>query len=284
MKEEQIAKYTNLDDSVIFEPELLGEEALKKAATALTKVISQKEKAIVIVDSDCDGYTSAALLINYLHRLFPFWVENYLDWALQPSKGHGLSPHIDALLECNYSLVICPDSSSNDYLYHQQLKEDCTTVIVLDHHEADKVSEHAIVINNQLSDYPNKYLSGVGVTWQFCRYIDKLLNKNIADDFLDLVALGDCGDMMSLLSFETRYLISKGFRKEHISNPFIEYIVDKNSFPLSRTKYQTVHDDVACTSMGAAFFIVPFVNATTRTGTKEEKELIFKSMLEHCAF
>ena len=61
-----------------------------------------------------------------------------------------------------------------------------------------------------------------------------MLEKNYADDFLDLVALGNCGDMMSLQSMETRYLITKGFRKENIKNPFIDYMLDKNSFPLSK--------------------------------------------------
>ena len=41
---------------------------------------------------------------------------------------------------------------------------------------------------------------------------------------------------------------------------------------------------MACTSMGAAFFIVPFVNAITRSGTQQEKELLFNSMLNHKAF
>jgi single-stranded-DNA-specific exonuclease len=53
----------------------------------------------------------------------------------------------------------------------------------------------------------------------------------MADEFLDLVALGNCGDMMSLKSPETRYLITKGFKKENIKNPFIDYMIDKNSFP-----------------------------------------------------
>ena len=78
---------------------------------------------------------------------------------------------------------------------------------------ADKISEDAIVINNQLSDYPNKELSGVGIVWQFCRFIDEILNINNANEFLDLVALGLCADMMSLRAFETRYLITKGFKK-----------------------------------------------------------------------
>ena len=60
----------------------------------------------------------------------------------------------------------------------------------MDHHEAEKKSEYAIVINNQLSDYPNKDLSGVGVTWQICRALDDIFCTSHADGLLDLVALG----------------------------------------------------------------------------------------------
>lgn len=78
--------------------------------------------------------------------------------------------------------------------------------------------------------------------------------------------------MMSLLSFETRYLISKGFQKKNIHNPFIEYMLDKNEFPLSKADYVSANPDVMkCTSIGAAFFLVPFINAITRSGTFDEK-------------
>ena len=90
--------------------------------------------------------------------------------------------------------------------------------------------------------------------------------------------------MMSLRSFETRYLITKGFKKENIKNPFIIGMLDKNEFPLSKADYVSAYNDMACTSMGAAFFIVPFVNAITRSGTQNEKELLFRSMLNHKAF
>lgn len=156
---------------------------------------------------------------------------------MHDSKQHGLSDCIDFILEKQYELVLCPDSSSNDYDKHKLLTEKNIDVIVLDHHLADYVSPNAVIINNQLSDYPNKELSGVGIVWQFCRYIDMVLETNYANDFLDLVALGNCGDMMSLRSFETRYLITKGFKKENIKNPFIDYMLDKNSFPLSKADY-----------------------------------------------
>ena len=104
---------------------------------------------------------------------------------------------------------------------NQQLKLAGMQTIILDHHEAEHISEDAIIINNQLSDYPNKNLSGAGVVWQFCKYLDSLLEKNIADNYLDLVALGLTGDMMSLQSIETKHLINKGFKDENIQNPFI---------------------------------------------------------------
>ena len=203
---------------------------------------------------------------------------------MHDSKQHGLEDCIDFIINHNPALVICPDSSSNDYRQHNELYNRGIAVLVLDHHLAPKISDYAITINNQLSNYPNKELSGVGIVWQFCRYIDSILEKNYADNFLDLVALGNCGDMMSLRSMETRYLITKGFKKENIKNPFIDYMLDKNSFPLSKADYVSHDSSMSCTSIGAAFFIVPFVNAITRSGTLEEKYLLFSSMLNHKAF
>lgn len=272
IEKENIEHYLHTSDEDINSFESLGVNNLKAAAAALIHAIQNNLKVIIIVDSDCDGFTSSALLINYLHVLFPYWVENCLDYSFHEGKQHGLADHIETLLECNYSLVICPDSSSNDYVEHKKLAENATQVIVLDHHEAERISENAIVINNQLSDYPNKDLSGVGVTWQFCRYIDSIMKTSYADKYLDLVALGNLADMMSLKSYETKYLINKGFK--NIKNPFIYYMAQKNAFKLG----------TEITPMGAAFYIAPFVNAMNRSGTMIEKKLLFESMLNYKAF
>ena len=284
IEEQDILHYLNLSDQDINTPFSLGEDNLLKGLILIANAVKNNKKVLVVVDCDCDGFTAAALLIDYLHELFPSWVENKIDWFLHEGKQHGLSDCYKYAIENQYLLVICPDSSSNNYTYHAELVKAGTDVLVLDHHLASKVSQNAVIINNQLSDYPNKELSGVGVTWQFCRYIDSILNCNYANNFLDLVALGGCGDMMSLKSMETRYLISKGFKLENIKNPFISYMIDKNSFPLSKADYISSNPEMGCTSMGAAFFIVPFVNAVTRSGTMEEKQLLFKSMLPHKAF
>ena len=174
----------------------------------------------------------------------------------------------------DFELIIVPDAGSNDYDAHLALKGQGKDIIILDHHLADKVSEYAIVINNQLSDYSNKDFSGVGIVWQFCRYLDQQLGGNNADNYIDLVALGNCGDMMSLTSIETKHIITKGFEPENIHNPYLYESWQKNKFKLGEH----------LTSIGAAFYIVPLVNAVQRSGTIEEKELLFKSMLKYEAF
>ena len=272
---EKMIRYMNTTDDDINPFMYFGINTLKNAAAALITTINNNEDAIVIVDSDCDGYVSSSTLINYLYDLFPAWVQNHLTWFMHSGKQHGLSDFpIDKIDNPNLKLIICPDSSSNDYSYHQQLAEKGIKVIVLDHHEADRISEHAIVINNQLSDYPNKDLAGVGVTWQFCKYLDSLMGEDYADKYLDLVALGLTADMMSLTSIETKHLINKGFDYEYLKNPFVFGMAKKNSFSLKGK----------VNSIGAAFYIAPFVNAMVRSGTQEEKELLFQSMLTFKAF
>lgn len=247
--------------------------SIREAAKALCLAIANNADTWVIVDCDCDGMTSAALLINYLHRLFPTWVENKVKWFLHSDKQHGLSDFDYTIIKSG-DLIICPDSSSNDYEIHQQISELGGTVIVLDHHEADKISEYAIVVNNQLSDYPNKDLSGVGVTWQFCRLLDEILDTDKANDYLDLVAVGLVGDMMDIRTFETKHLIKQGLDLDNFHNPFLYELSIKNKFSLG--------DFI--TPIGAAFYIVPFINSMMRSGTLEEKELMFESMLDFKAY
>lgn len=80
---------------------------------------------------------------------------------------------------------------SNDYKEHKILKERGTDVLVLDHHDADGgESEDAIVVNNQLCDYPNKSLCGAAVVYKFIQGIDAKYGNNLADNYLDLVSLG----------------------------------------------------------------------------------------------
>ena len=85
-----IEHYLNTTDKDINEPIAFGEERMKSAATALINTIYKDEEAVVIVDCDCDGFTSSAILINYLHDLFLSWVANKLKWYIH-QVTHSLS-------------------------------------------------------------------------------------------------------------------------------------------------------------------------------------------------
>lgn len=267
-----INNYLYTTDADVAPPEALGQTKLRQAAALLIQTISSAGKALVIIDSDCDGFTSAAILINYLHDFFPTWVESKLDFIFHEGKQHGLSDHIDSILKKKYNLVIIPDAGSNDSTECTQLFEEGTKVLVLDHHLCDVKNPDAIIINNQLSDYPNKDFSGAGVVWQFCKYLDKLLASSKADDYLDLVALGNCADMMSMTSIETKHIVNKGFH--NLKNPFFASLAKKNEYSM---KGKVNH-------MSVAFYVAPYVNAICRSGTIEQKTIVFKSMLKHEAF
>lgn len=261
---ENVEHYLNTTDEDILSPMLIMN--IEEGVKVLITHIAQGDKVLIQIDSDCDGYTSAAALINYLNRLFPGFVQTNVYYRIHTGKQHGI------LLETipdDVKLVIAPDSSSNDYEVHQQLKSKGVDVLVIDHHEADKISENAVIINNQLCDYPTKSLSGVGMVYKFCSYMDELLNVDYADDYLDLVALGMVADMMDLRDFETRHLITRGL--ENIRNPYFKGMVDKQAYSLK--------DGIS--PIGVAFYIAPYVNATIRMGTQEEKLMLFESMLDY---
>ena len=99
LKREDIPHYINTTDDDINSFLSLGEENLKAAASALVGNIQSGNTIGLIVDSDCDGFTSSALLINYLYDIFPTWVEEHLIYYIHDGKQHGLSDFCDVLIE-----------------------------------------------------------------------------------------------------------------------------------------------------------------------------------------
>ena len=172
IKQEDIEHYLNTTNADINSYEGFGKKVLHDAAATLITTINLNLDAILIVDSDCDGFTSAALIYNYLYEMFPDWTAAHLSYRIHDGKQHGLNDHIQNILQSlngEHKLIIIPDAGSNDIEECQALWNEKCLVIILDHHICDIKNPYAFVINNQISDYPNKELSGVGVTWQFCR-------------------------------------------------------------------------------------------------------------------
>ena len=146
-------------------------------------------------------------------------------------------------------------------------------MLVIDHHEAEKYSEYACVINNQMCDYPTKALSGAGVVYKFCCYIDTLLGTEYADDYVDLATTGIIADVMPLKDFEVRQIILKGM--QGFRNPLLKTMVAKDDFHFGGKQL---------TPFNIAWYIAPYINAITRSGTESEKQVVFESMIDFLAY
>lgn len=256
--------YLNTTDAVVNKSSNL--ENIGAAVKMVESHLQKDSRIVIIVDSDVDGYTSSAILWNFLKSVKPDIKMNYITHS---GKQHGLSSDVFDVLE-NYDLVLVPDAGSNDFEQHSILSNKGIDVLVLDHHDAEEYSDYALVVNSQLSEeYTNKHLSGAGITWQFIREMNNMLSlgKDV-DYYLDLVGLGNVADMMSLTSFETKHLMTKGFRS--INNPFFQALVAKQDFSIKGV----------VNPMTVGWYIGPLINAMIRAGEQDEKNKMFEAMLE----
>lgn len=254
----------NLDKSVV--ENYNNYDNMQEGIDLLMKHIDNKSKILIIVDSDVDGLTSSSMFYNYLKEIYP---DIAIEYKLHTGKQHGLSE--DIIVEDNINLVVLPDSSSNDFKQHKDLKDKGIDVLVIDHHLCDEgYSPHAVVINNQLSkSVVNKNLSGAGVVYKFLKALDDYLFENKADKYLDLVALGNVADVMDLHERETRYFVYEGIN--NVNNLFIKALLEDNAYDLEG-KYNI--DKIGWT-------IAPKLNGTIRSGTVVEKANMFKAFISN---
>lgn len=224
----------------------------------------------IIVDSDMDGICSAAMMYLWIKHFYP---QKEITYFLHSGKQHGLEDMYENVED--YDLVIIPDAGSNDYEMHKLLKESGVDILILDHHEAEKYSEDAVVINNQLSEkYYNKSLCGAGVVLKFLwfyehNYVSSTIfdDGGFADALYDLAAAAIVADVMSLRTTENRYIVSRGL--SDIRNYGLKTFVEKQAFSLKGK----------LTPIGVGFYIAPIVNAIIRVGSDEDKDLLFRAFI-----
>lgn len=256
---DDIDKFLNIDDSVVTSPFLF--ENMDLAVQCLLKHLDNNSNILIIIDSDVDGLTSASMLYNYIKDIKP---NAKIQFKNHSKKTHGIVMHdLEEVLK-NVQLLIIPDASSEQFQEHKLIKEMGIDIIVIDHHSVDKYSSNAIVVNNQLSNI-SKNLSGVGMTYKFCKAIDEELWEDYSDKYLDLVALGLIADYMDTRDLEVQYYIQKGLKKLK-SNALIA-LIDAQDFSLKGE----------ITPISIAFYIAPLINSVYRLAEVEEKNLLFKS-------
>ena len=258
-------------------------EKIDLGADMLLRHLRANNKIMFIVDADADGFTSSSILWLYIKHIFP---NANLDFTVHEHKQHGLDDKIDWLETLDdINLVICPDSASYDIEEHQRLADLNIDCLVLDHHEqlydangnpVISTASNTIVINNQLSPhYTNKSLCGAGVVYKFCEVLDEILGIQQAQNYMDLVALGEIADVMDRTTSETNYLMTEGL--QYIKNKGFKTLLAAQAFSL---KEKANYPWPGLTPIDIAFYIAPLINAITRVGSIKEKEAMFYCFVE----
>lgn len=228
---------------------------IDEAFDRLDKAIKEDEKIAILFDTDLDGTASGAIITRYL-RNFTNNIETYID----EGKQHGLiGQDIEKFFDADLLIVV--DSLDKNEHQYKKLYENKTDVIILDHHaikESVPYDDYSILVSSQRK-YSNPQLSGSGVTWKFCKYMDEQYLTDYADELADLAACGLVGDMMDMTVMENRYIVSKGLSK--INNPAIKKIVGGFEF----------------NSTAISFSVAPIINASNRIG---KNDIAMKAFIE----
>ena len=254
-------QYLNLNEDCTHDFNLL--KNIDKAVSCFIKHIENKSRIHIIVDSDVDGYTSASMVYRYIKHLGE---DIDVTYSLHTKKQHGISDDIEIPSDCE--LLIVPDAGSNDIEQCKELTEKGIDVIILDHHICDKQNDFAIVVNNQMCDYPNKNFCGAGIVYKFIKAVDEELWEDCADKMLDIVALGNISDVMDMRECETRYYVDLGLTK--IRSKLFKALIEKQSYSMNGV--------VNITSV--QFYVTPILNAMIRVGSAEDKDLLFRAFIE----
>ena len=235
---------------------------LVMAADILIDVVSTNKKIVILVDSDADGYCSSALLYLYLTNELGALREN-VQLLFHEEKSHGLTKEImDKLSKMEYDIILIPDAGSNDYKQHEELYNQGKLIIVIDHHECEGYSDHALVVNNQLNDDANKTLSGAGVVLKVLEEIDARYDREETSKYYDIVAVALVGDSVPTNNLETRYYINQGLTTMNCK------VINELFKAQKERSLKAISYDIA-----------PTINAFIRVGTMAERQDLFCSLI-----
>lgn len=227
-------------------------------------------KILILVDSDVDGFTSAAIIYKYTKYLNPLAEINFY---VHDNKAHGLTKkfinHID---EIKPNLVIVTDAGTNDIEQREEIINKGIDLLIIDHHNEERETKNGGIMINNHANFPqndiNKHLTGAGMTFLFCKALEDKFNTGKLDKLKDLAMLGLIGDSANLIDNEIRRLCFDGIKNVN-SNLLKTFCIENN-----KNEDNLTFKDL---SFGG---IIPLINAVVRVGDIDERKLVFKALVD----
>jgi single-stranded-DNA-specific exonuclease len=189
---------------------------MEKAVERLVEALQQGENILVYGDYDVDGVSSAALVYLVLSRMVGSRISYYIPDRM--TEGYGLSgKSIREAAENGISLIVTVDCGVTAVEEIRLASELGMDTIVCDHHQpAEELPPAVAILDPKIpgSKYPFAELAGVGVAFKLLQGLYRKLELPAAelDDYLDLVAIGSCADIVPLVD-ENRILVRHGLDK-----------------------------------------------------------------------
>jgi single-stranded-DNA-specific exonuclease len=238
--------------------------ALENIDQAAALVIANRDKKIIVVgDFDVDGATSTALVLRCLREFgFPdveYLVPNRFEY------GYGLTPEIVRVAaERSPALLITVDNGVSSVAGVAEANGLGIPVLVTDHHlPGAELPDAAVIVNPNLdgSQFPSRYLAGVGVAFYLMAFVGRLLQEQgvagaarVPARYLDLVALGTVADVVPL-DHNNRVLVHQGLLRIRAGQSVvgIQAILQQSGRQARR-----------CISADLGFAVGPRINASGR--------------------
>lgn len=205
--EEEIQAYFNPDLQQLHDPFLLHD--MEKAVQRILTAIENGQNILIYGDYDADGMTASSVMKSALDELGAE-VQVYLPNRFTDGYGPNLDVYKYFIQNEDIDLIITVDNGVAGHEAIAYAQSQNVDVIVTDHHSMPEVLPEAFAIvhpEHPESNYPFKYLAGVGVAFK----VATALLDYIPSDMLDLVAIGTIADMVSLTD-ENRILVSHGLK------------------------------------------------------------------------
>ena len=246
---------------------------MSEAINLLHSSIANEDKIGILVDSDCDGYMSAAILYDFI--VYGIGYNNVVMFHHIP-KAHGLRSNEDEdpvadIVRANVNLIITPDAGTGDVYESIELDNYGVKMLVIDHHPIEHDRHKAVIVNPHFANVPelNKNISGAGVVYKFVEaYAKKFYQHNLGIQYMDMVALSLISDVCDLREPENRAFVHFGLDiiRRGNGNQFIKLGYDK----LCRDE---------CTPHGFAFGLIPAINSVTRSTSYDAKQSLFDALV-----
>jgi len=243
---------------------------MDKAVERLHQALLSGENILVYGDYDVDGVSSAALVYLVLSRMVGPKVSYYIPDRI--TEGYGLSDKgIREAAESSVSLIVTVDCGVTAVQEIQLAKELGMDTVVCDHHQPSEHLPPAVAILDPKlpdSNYPFDELAGVGVAFKLLQGLYSKLDLPEAelDEYLDLVAIGSCADIVPLID-ENRILVRHGLDKINC-NPRYGVRALLESSGLSNKEI---------TAGLIVFVLAPRINAVGRLGDARRAVQLFSS-------